>query len=72
MDITFAWSDPGVLFLAAGAACLGIGAALVHAYATQKAPRQAETDFPTLKKVLLASAATAFFISGPLLIVRGW
>jgi hypothetical protein len=71
MDITFAWSDPAMLFLAAGAACLGIGAALIHTYLASGAPRTAETGIPTLKRVLLLSASTAFFVSGPLLILRG-
>jgi hypothetical protein len=66
MDITFAWSEPGLLFLAAGSASLGIGAALVHTY------RSLTNGYGSKKRVVVVAAASACFIAAPLLIIRGW
>ncbi|MEO6324079.1 MAG: hypothetical protein ABIT01_03690 [Thermoanaerobaculia bacterium] len=66
MDITFAWSDPAVLFLAAGATFLGIGATLVRVYHNLTNGRG------SWKRVAVVSAASACFIAAPILIAHGW
>jgi hypothetical protein len=65
MDVNFAWNEPGLLFLAGGAAALGIGAALIHTY-------RALQNGGSLKRAAIVSAATACFAAAPILIMRGW
>lgn len=66
MDITFAWSGPGVLFLAAGSASLGLGAVLVHTYQSLTNGRR------SFKRSAVPAAASACFMAAPILIIRGW
>lgn len=64
MDILESLMQPDMLFLACGAGCLGLGAALVKVYR--------DYSSGTLKHRLLLAAATASLASGPILIARGW
>jgi hypothetical protein len=66
MDILESLLTPDMLFLACGAGCLGLGAALVQAW------RNSPYATNGLKQRLLLAAATASIASGPILIVRGW
>jgi len=66
MDILDSLLRPDMLFLALGAGCLGLGAALVQAY------RNSTNGVVTAKQRLLLAVATASLASGPILIVRGW
>jgi hypothetical protein len=66
MDIFESLLQPDMLFLACGAGCLGLGAALVQAY------RNSINGNLTVNQRLLLAAATASLASGPILIVRGW
>ena len=66
MDILDSLLTPDMLFLALGAGCLGLGAALVQAY------RNSTDGLVTARQRILLAAATAFLASGPVLISRGW
>jgi hypothetical protein len=64
MDILDSLLQPDMLFLACGAGCLGLGAALVQAWRN--------SPYAGVKQRLLLAAATASLASGPILIARGW
>ncbi len=66
MDILDSLLQPDMVFLACGAGCLGLGAALVQA------ARNAPDGLVTARRRLLLAAATASLAAGPILIVRGW
>ena len=59
-------AEPGLIFLALGAASLGIGGTLVHTY------RTLTNGYRSFKRATVVAAASACFVAAPILILRGW